>query len=122
MNWELTLMPWHIFNLVGACSVYLYLRQLEESHPSTFKILVSYLSMVTALLEIFIYFFALHMNQSLLERDHSTTLFLILLPIYAVIILSFGIFLYLLPGMCDPENDTERRVPFLIVSYFIVVF
>jgi hypothetical protein len=120
MNWELTLIPWHLIDIVGACSIYMYLSQLEESHPKTFKILISYLALTIALLEIFIYFFALHMNIPSSERTLGSSLFLTLIPVYAVIILSFGVFLYLLPGMCDPENETERRVPFLIVSYFIV--
>ena len=44
------------------------------------------------------------------------------MPLFTVLLSSFGIFLYLLPGMCDPENNTDRRAPFLILSYFVIIF
>jgi hypothetical protein len=37
-------------------------------------------------------------------------------------VLSFSIFIFILPGISDPENFTERRVPFFIVTYFAVTF
>ncbi len=47
--------------------------------------------------------------------------FLRFLPLYIVLLTTFGIFLYLLPGMSDPEISTTKRIPFLILNYFIVL-
>lgn len=30
-----------------------------------------------------------------------------------------GLFIYLLPGMYDPENGLDRRIPFLFMLYFL---
>ena len=31
----------------------------------------------------------------------------------------FGVFLFLVPGLYDPENDINRRVPFIVCLYFM---
>ena len=42
------------------------------------------------------------------------------LPFFVVIFNVAAIFIYLLPGLCDPENDTERRFPFLVLTYIFM--
>lgn len=47
-------------------------------------------------------------------------LFIKMLPLYGVILIVSSVFIYLLPGFCDPENNTEKRIPFLILSYLLM--
>jgi len=41
-------------------------------------------------------------------------------PLYLVWILSFWMFLYLLPGLCDPEVSSTKRMPFMTFNYMIM--
>ena len=65
-----------------------------------------------------IVFVALYMDM--LKKDRSL-LFLRMLPFYGVLLIISSVFIYLLPGLCDPENETERRIPFLILSYLLMI-
>ena len=44
-----------------------------------------------------------------------------MLPLYGVLLIFSSVFIYLLPGLCDPENHTEKRIPFLILSYLLMI-
>lgn len=59
----------------------------------------------------------------ILNHQVTTSLqcFLHLIPLYIVLLTSFGIFLYLLPGMCDPEIHSSRKLPFLVLFYFVMI-
>lgn len=45
--------------------------------------------------------------------------FLVVIPLYALLIVSFALFLYFLPGLCDPEVSAQRQpLAFIILTYF----
>ena len=54
-----------------------------------------------------------HSYLSLISRTIRFT------PIYASLVSSFSIFLYLLPGLCDPELNDTKRLPFVTLHHFI---
>lgn len=55
-----------------------------------------------------------------ITKISTTSRFIRFIPLYVVVISTFSIFLYLLPGLCDPEINQTKRLPFLMLNYFIL--
>lgn len=117
VDWYVVFIPVYIIALCISIIIYNFYCSLRSSHEKIFLRLRSHLLISVLLLFIFIYEFSFYLER---HEESRLKLFLALLPLYIVFLSVFGLFLYLLPGMCDPELNNSRKMPFLILLYFII--
>lgn len=90
---------------------------LKSSHKDVYDKLYSHLATCTVLLSVFLICLANYLNYYPIIDFYGRLLRFS--PLYIVIFSTFAIFLYLLPGLSDPEINTTKRLPFLGLNYFI---
>jgi hypothetical protein len=98
--------------------LYFLITQLQDSHPKFFGYLKIQLVFSTLLTLAGIIFIDIYLDTPAQFRQN---LWIKTLPFFLVIFNVAAIFIYLLPGLCDPENETERRVPFLVLTYIFMI-
>ena len=99
--------------------MYKLFKDLKETHTTEFHFMCFHLVASLIMLSAFFFMLSGYLDTPLSKRHQ---LYLRFLPLFTVLFASFGIFLYLLPGMCDPETNTDKRIPLLILAYFIITF
>ena len=113
------MVPLHFVTLMTVVRAMDYYRQLKDSHRRTYNCLMAHAILSLVMLIVAIQGLASYLDSPMKERHH---LFLRLSPLLVVLLSFFGIFLYLLPGLCDPESQTDRRIPFQAFLYFLSSF
>ena len=71
------------------------------------------------LVALFITLFAVYLDADPLTRG---SLFYYFLPLYAAELQIILVFMFLLPGLCDPEAFPNKKPLFLMVTYYIAQF
>jgi hypothetical protein len=120
LTWTTISLPLYIVIITLGIKVYQHYLKLKDSpHFNMYKLLTAHL-----IFAIFCLFLAIHGLTTYLDLKYQSllSLFLRLMPLYLILVSSFCIFLYILPGMLDPEIQADRRVPFTIFLYFITAF
>lgn len=117
ISWLLAFVPFCLLLILISYQLYLYIYDVQESHPRFYKYLRLQLFFCFILFLAGIAFVGMYLDLPPSERD---MLFIKMLPLYGVILIISSVFIYLLPGFCDPENNTEKRIPFLILSYLLM--
>ena len=117
MSWHLVSLPLYILMATTGFSIHKAYALIISSHTAFYNRLLTHLLSSIICLAIFVFQLCTYLDDYYLA---SLRLFLVFLPLYLVLISTFGIFLYLLPGMCDPEINPSTRVPFLILNYMII--
>ena len=99
--------------------VCLEIKDLKDSHPIAFY---NFTGITAACGIIAVGFFLLcgnYLDTPITQRGRFV---FVMIPLYIVLAILLGTFLYLLPGICDPENGTDKRLPFLVLLHFIAIF
>ena len=92
-------------------------KLLKQTHKTIYDRLTTHLVTCAVLLSVFLLALANYLTYySMIEINGRLFRFS---PLYGVILSTFGIFLYMLPGLSDPEINTSKRVPFLAFNYFV---
>ena len=117
-SWLIVLLPSMFLLKFLTFYIYSYIRGLEDGHPRFYRYLRMQLFFAFILSYSGVIFVDLYLDTPVNQRN---LLFVKMLPFYGVLLIVSSIFIYLLPGLCDPENHTEKRVPFLILSYLLML-
>ena len=117
LSWSTVIFPLQCLTFLVALKVHETYKLLKQTHKIIYDRLTTHLVICTVLLGVFLSALANYLTYySMIEIDGRLTRFS---PLYVVIFSTFGIFLYLLPGLSDPEINTSKRVPFLAFNYFL---
>lgn len=118
ISWLLVLIPFYLFLSLLSLQIYHYISGLREAHPRFFRYLRLQLFFCYVLSIAGTVFMGMYVDQPPKDRN---MLFIKMLPLYGVLLIVASVFIYLLPGLCDPENHTEKRIPFLMLSYLLMI-
>lgn len=118
LNWQIVFIPMYLLT-TGICYlIFKRYQNLRDTNYTVYKRLAFHLLFCMLCLYLTFYFIGRIMNHQVTSQ---LSIFFHLIPLYMVLILTFGIYLYLLPGMCDLEFNITRKVPFLTLLYFIMI-
>lgn len=119
IKWIWVFLPLSYFIKVIATKAYFYISPLKDSHKQAYQFLVTLLVIEAILLIVFAELFASYLDQPF---RYENKLALYMIPLELILLSTFVLFVYLLPGLCDPENNVDRRCPFLIMLYYLTAF
>jgi hypothetical protein len=120
LNWVVAFSGFYVSIAIITYSCIAFFKSLEMSYPEIYNGIRLGLLTTGLFLVIFTSLMAAYLNQSKFKQT-NIKLYQVMMPLFVALISSFGIFLFLLPGMYDPENGIEKRVPFLVMLYYISV-
>lgn len=114
-------MPLYLVELLAFYSALKYLTPLASSYLRVYRALRSALLVALFFGLIFLSTGSYYLDQKE-EKNNKVTIAAVAVPYFVSLLTLVAIFVYLLPGLYDPENNIEKRVPFLIMLHFLNFF
>ena len=118
-KWIYVFLPLSYFIKVIATESYFYFSPLRKSHKTAFRFFLVLLIVEALLLIVFVTLLATYLDH---PEKYKGYLSLIFIPLLVILLSTFALYLYLLPGMLDPETNMDRRHPFLAMIYYLTAF
>ncbi|CDW73653.1 UNKNOWN [Stylonychia lemnae] len=116
-DWQNVFLPLQAFTFLFAFQLFNWYESLKRTHETIYRRLNMHLIMTVVMLSIFYLLLADCLNFTHISVIGRLIRFI---PVYIVALSTFSIFMYLLPGLCDPEINRTKRLPFLMMNYFVV--